>query len=305
MNRFILFLFIFLFPTQLMGQMFPLSDHYVNNPLAINPAYAGCDEALSATISYRNQWVGFTDAPKTVILSFHTPLLNDRMGLGLHMENNSIGIYNETSFIGNYAYRRELYNGRIALGLGFGLTVYHNAWNELNVADADDALLVNNPASAVLPAFSLGTYYYTKKYFFGVSLPMFLSRELDENTGKYKIRNNFSQYNYFFTGGYKLNIASQVKLLPSFLIKYHPNNAVQMDLNAQVSFKDKIGMGIGYRSEKMIIWMLQCQLNHQLRMAYSYDVDLSPTGKYKNGSHEILFNYIFRYERKVAGPRQF
>jgi type IX secretion system PorP/SprF family membrane protein len=305
MNRFILYLLIFLLPAQLMGQMFPLSDHYLTNPLAINPAYAGCDEALSATISYRNQWVGFTDAPKTGILSIHAPLINDRMGLGLHMENSSIGIYNETSFIGNYAYRRELYNGRIALGLGFGFTVYHNAWNELDVADADDALLVNNPVSAVLPTFSLGTYYYTKKYFFGVSLPMFLSHELDENTGKYKIRNNFSQYNYFLTGGYKLNIASQVRLLPSFLIKYHPNNAVQVDLNAQVSLKDKIGMGIGYRSEKMIIWMLQCQLNHQLRMAYSYDVDLSPTGKYKNGSHEIIINYIFRYEREVIGPRQF
>jgi type IX secretion system PorP/SprF family membrane protein len=305
MNRVLLCLFIFVLPVPLMGQMFPLSDHYVTNPLAINPAYAGCDEALSATISYRNQWVGFDDAPKTYIMDIHAPLGNDRVGLGLHLENNSIGIYNETGFVGNYAYRRELYNGRIALGLGFGLTVYHNAWNELDAADADDALLANNPTSAVLPDFSLGTYYYTKRYFFGISMPMFLSHELDKNTGKYRIRNNFSQYNYFFTGGYKLNLASQVELLPSFLIKYHPNNTVQMDLNAQVSLKDRIGIGIGYRSKNMIIGMLQCQLNYQLRLAYSYDVDLSPAGKYKNGSHEILLNYIFRYERKIAGPRAF
>ncbi len=305
MNRFILILSGFVIHVQLMGQMFPLSDQYVNNPLVINPAYAGCDEALSATISYRNQWVGFTDAPKTSILSIHAPLGNDRIGLGLNIENNSIGIYKETSFIGNYAYRRELYNGRIALGLGFGFTIYHNAWNELDAADDGDVMLANNPESAVLPAFSLGTYYYTKKYFIGISLPMFLSHELDESTGKYKIKNDFSQYNYFFTGGYTLNIASQINLLPSFLIKYHPNNAIQMDFNAQVNLKEKIGVGIGYRSNKMIVCMLQCKLNYQLRMSYSYDTDLSPTGKYKNGSHEILLNYIFRYERKIAGPRAF
>jgi type IX secretion system PorP/SprF family membrane protein len=290
---------------QLTGQMFPLSDHYLTNPLAINPAYAGCDEALSATISYRNQWVGFPDAPKTYMMTVHAPVNSDRIGLGLQIENNSIGIYKETSFMADYAYRRELYNGRIALGLGVGLTLYNNAWHELDAADADDALLTNNPVSAVLPAFSLGTYYYTKKYFIGVSLPYFLSHDLDQNTGKYKIRNKFSEYNYFFTGGYTFGLNSKVKLLPSLLIKYHPNHAIQIDFNTQVNIKDRIGMGIGYRSKNIIVGMLQFQLNDQLRMAYSYDVDLSPAGKYKNGSHEILFNYIFRYERKVAGPRQF
>jgi|WetSurSiteA1Bulk_404760.scaffolds.fasta_scaffold00952_6 type IX secretion system PorP/SprF family membrane protein len=305
MNRVSLGIFILLFPVHLYGQMFPLSDHYINNPLSINPAYAGCDDALSATILYRNQWVGFTDAPKTYMLSIHTPLNNDRMGLGLHIENNSIGIFKETSFMGNYAYRRELYNGRIALGLGFGLTAYHNDWDDLDAVDADDALLTNNPASAVLPAFSLGTYYYTKKYFIGISLPLFLSHDLDQNTGEYKIRNNFSDYNYFFTGGYELGIGSRTSLLPALLIKYHPNNAIQIDISTQINIKNRIWMGIGYRSKNMIFGMLQCQLNDQLRMAYSYDFDLSPTGKYKNGSHEILLKYVFSYERKVAGPRQF
>ncbi len=63
--------------------MFPLSDHYTYNALVINPAFAGCSDALSATVSYRNQWVGFQDAPKSYLLSVHTPIENDRMGLGL------------------------------------------------------------------------------------------------------------------------------------------------------------------------------------------------------------------------------
>jgi type IX secretion system PorP/SprF family membrane protein len=195
--------------------------------------------------------------------------------------------------------------GKLALGLGFGVSIYNTAWNELVAADPNDIQLMNNPTSAVLPTFSLGAYYYTKKYFIGISMPMFLSYELDQSTGKYKIDNNFSGSNYFFTTGYEMGISPMVKILPSILIKYHPNNGIQIDYNAQISLKDRIWMGIGYRNKDILVGMLQCQLNYQIRMAYSYDYDFSSIGKYMNGSHEFVLNYIFKFERKVIGPRQF
>ena len=305
MNRFILSILAVLFPLQLLGQMFPLSDHYVYNALAINPAFAGCHDAMSTTISYRNQWVGFKDAPKSYMLSLHTPIYNDRIGLGMLIENSSIGIFKETSFIGNYAYRMELRDGKLALGLGFGVTVYNIAWNELDATDADDIQLINSQTSAVLPTFSLGTYYYTKKYYIGISMPLFLSHELDKSTGKYKISNNFSGCNYFLSGGYAVSISPHVKFLPSMLIKYHPGNVIQIDYSAQINLKDRIWIGVGYRNRDMLVGLLQCQLNYQLRMAYSYDFDLGSIGKYENGSHEIVLSYVFRYTRKVIGPRQF
>jgi type IX secretion system PorP/SprF family membrane protein len=260
---------------------------------------------LSATISYRNQWVGITDSPKSQMLSVHTPFENNRIGLGLIIEKNSIGIFKETSFIGNYAYRMELHDGKLALGLGFGATVYNIAWNELAATDPGDIQLINTPTSSVLPNFSLGTYYYTKKYYIGISVPLFLSHELDKSTGKYKIGNNFPGCNYFFNGGYEMDISPQIKFLPSLLIKYHPGNAIQIDYNAQISLKDRIWMGIGYRNRGMLVGMLQYQLNYQLRMAYSYDFEFGNIGKYANGSHEIVLSYVFRYIRKVMGPRQF
>jgi type IX secretion system PorP/SprF family membrane protein len=305
MNRFILSILALIFPLHLLGQLFPLSDHYVYNTLVINPAFAGCHDALSATISYRDQWVGFKDAPKSYMLSIHTPIYNDRIGLGLLIDKNSIGIFKETSFIGNYAYRVELYDGKLALGLGFGVTAYNIAWNELNATDADDVLLINNPASAILPTFSLGAYYYTRKYFIGISLPLLLSHEIDQSTGKYKIKNNFSGYNYFFAGGYEVRINPRVKLLPSILIKYHPDNDIQIDYSTQINLNDRIWIGIGYRNKNILIGMFQYQINYQLRMAYSYDFDLGSIGRYRNGSHEIVLNYIFKYARNVIGPRQF
>jgi type IX secretion system PorP/SprF family membrane protein len=102
-----------------------------------------------------------------------------------------------------------------------------------------------------------------------------------------------------------VDISPLVKLLPSLLIKYHPNNVIQIDYNAQINLKDRIWIGIGYRNRDMLVGMLQCQLTYQLRMAYSYDFDLGSIRKYTNGSHEIVLNYVFSYARKVMGPRQF
>jgi type IX secretion system PorP/SprF family membrane protein len=254
---------------------------------------------------YRNQWAGFKDSPKSYLLSVHTPVSKDRVGLGLLIENNSIGIFRETSFIGNYAYRMELRNGKLALGLGFGVIMYNIAWNELDATDANDIQLMNSQTSSVLPTFSLGTYYYTKKYFIGISLPLLLSHKLDKTTGKYVISNILSGYNLFLTGGYEIDISPNVKLLPSLLLKYHPNNSLQIDYNAQINLKDKIWLGVGYRNKNILVGMFQFQLNYQLRMAYSYDFNLGGIGKYLNGSHEFVLNYIFRYSRKVIGPRQF
>ena len=305
MNRIILIILTLLFPLHLMGQMLPLSGNYMYDALSINPAFAGCNDALSAAISYRNQWVGFTDAPKNQMLSLHTPVQNDRIGLGLLIDKNSVGIFRETSFIGNYAYRMEVRDGKLALGLGFGLTLHNIAWNELNAADANDMQLMTNPSSPVLPTFSLGAYYYTRKYFLGISMPSFLRHELDQRTGKYKNLYNLLGVNYLLSGGYEMILNRTLKFLPSLLIRYHLNNPVQVDYNAQICFNDRIWLGAGYRSKGMLAGMLQCQLNFQLRMAYSYDFDLGSLGKYRNGSHEIVLNYIFRYSRKVMGPRQF
>jgi type IX secretion system PorP/SprF family membrane protein len=305
MKKALLCIFIIIFPMRLLGQMFPLSDHYAYNALSINPAFAGCHDALSATISYRNQWVGFKDSPKSSTLSLHTPVYNDRVGLGLLINNSSLGIFKETSFIGNYAYRLELGDGKLSMGLGFGVTLFNIAWNELDVIDEGDSQLINNPTSAILPTFSLGTYYYTKKFHIGISIPMFLGYELDKTRGKYSINNNFLKSNYFVSGGYEVNISPQVKLLPFMLIKYHPGNKLQIDYNVQIDLKDRMWFGIGYRNNDVLVGMLQFQINYQLRIAYSYDFDMNSIGKYENGSHEIVLSYIFRYNRKVIGPRQF
>jgi type IX secretion system PorP/SprF family membrane protein len=288
-----------------MAQIFHLSDLHTHNKSIINPAFIGSDEALKVTLQYRNQWTGFPDAPKNTALTFQAPINNDKTGLGFMMLRNTFGIYKETSFMGNYAFRKPIKNGIFAMGIGFGLTAYHITWDDLEATDPDDIVLNDNRKSAILPDFSIGFCYYTRKYFIGFSLPFFVSHVSDENTGKLHMQNVFSQYNYFITGGYEFSLSETTDLLPSAVIRYQPDAGSQTDIMLRLVQWDRIGVGAGYRTSKMWIGQIDCKANDQLSFIYSYDSNFGKTGTYKGGSHEIMIGYVFRYKREVMGPRNF
>src|SRR3954471_22722293 len=88
---------------------------YMFNEMFINPAYAGSREAMSATLLHRQQWVNFAGRPVTTSFSLHGPLMDNKMGLGLSVLNESIGVLNRTLIYGSYAYRiKTSENGRLA-----------------------------------------------------------------------------------------------------------------------------------------------------------------------------------------------
>ena len=189
--------------------------------------------------------------------------------------------------------------------MDFGLTGYHVSWDKLEATDVNDLLLTGNKSTAVLPDFSLGIYYYTQKYFIGFSLPFFMSHVTDEKTGRTLLKDDPSDYNYFLTGGYEWKIGTLVKLLPSVLVKFHPESKMQTDLYVNLLLKNRIGLGLGYRNSDAIIGLLQCHINDQLKLSYSYDFDTGKSGMHTGGSHEVVLGYVFRYAREVPGPRQF
>jgi hypothetical protein len=66
MKRIIKAFILLLMPVTLSGQLTPVTNQYVLNPLTINPAYAGNRGALNIAAFYRRQWVGIDKAPETM-----------------------------------------------------------------------------------------------------------------------------------------------------------------------------------------------------------------------------------------------
>src|SRR5690606_24263503 len=78
-------------------------SQYLFNGLLINPAYAGSHVQLSASLTYRNQWVNFPGAPVTGTFGAHTSLYKGRVGVGLLTTVDKIGSYSNTGLFGSYA----------------------------------------------------------------------------------------------------------------------------------------------------------------------------------------------------------
>jgi type IX secretion system PorP/SprF family membrane protein len=286
-------------------QLQPLLDQYLLNGMAINPAYAGSQEALNVGLYARNQWVGFEGAPRNFTFTLHTPMRDRRVSLGILAMNDKIGSRTETGFLFNYAYRIDMGAGKFSFGLAAGMTNLSTNLKMLRYTDTGDGLLLNPGVRALLPEFSFGLYYYSGKFFTGLSMPLFLKHLFNEVTGKYKIRFSPSEMNYMLVAGYLFTLSDNFELVPSMLLKTNPSNRTQLDLNCNVIFMNKVWFGTSIRTNKNMTLLFQYQANRQIRIAYSYGYEFSELSNYQKGSHEVMLLYNFKYLIDVKSPRYF
>ena len=64
------------------AQQDAIYSQYMFNPFAINPAYAGSRNSISAVLLHRSQWVGIDGAPRTQTLAIHAPVNKKNIACG-------------------------------------------------------------------------------------------------------------------------------------------------------------------------------------------------------------------------------
>jgi len=298
-------LLFLLIPVAAAGQLTPVTNQYVLNPMTINPAYAGNRGALNIATFYRSQWVGITGAPTTLSLAIDAPLMHEKLGLGLVIAHDDIGVTRETSLNSNYSYKINIKDGILSLGLGAGLITTNTAWSDLVVLDEGDDFYLIDSKIFVVPDFSFGVYYTYHNYFVGVSVPRLISYQFDFDKDRYSLKVKPVDYNYLFNTGYVFDIAPKTRFFPSTLIMFSPEEKILYDFNAHFSFMDRFWIGASYRNNRSVAGLMQFQINPRFKIAYSYDFDLGKLAKYSNGSHEIMLRYEFRYNVDVVNPLNF
>lgn len=87
------------------AQTDPLYAQYMNNPFVLNPAYAGFNKTVNASVSFRKQWAGFEGSPSTMNATVHASLLENKMGAGLIVIQDKIGINSNIDVTGTYSYK--------------------------------------------------------------------------------------------------------------------------------------------------------------------------------------------------------
>lgn len=298
--------YLFLLVSLISGaQHDPLVSQYMLNGLVLNPAYTGSREVFTANALYRNQWVGFDGAPVTQVVSVHTPLKNKSIALGALFSNEKIGVSNSTSLNGNVAYRIEMDQAKLSFGISAGINLLSSSLTDLTTTEGNDNAFAGDLRSNLQPDFGAGVYYYSKKYFVGLSVPRIISRQYLISDDKLDIQSEAGIHNFILHGGYLFTLSDQFKLKPSSLLRFSPTGNYQFDLNANLIYKDFFWLGFSYRHNESVVALLEIQINEQFRVAYAYDYSLSIFRKYSSGSHEIGLQYEFGYKVKSMDPRFF
>ncbi len=283
---------------------------YMFNEMYINPAYTGTREAMSVNLTHRQQWVNFPGRPITTSFTLHGPLANDKMGLGISFLNEQIGKLNRNLVYLNYAYRIKTGDkGHLSFGLMGGIHNQVNKLSELKATESGDVQVSQNTPSIISPNFGAGIYYYTNKFYAGISIPRMVddSYMFDQSGELVKsAKLSANKFHYYFTVGNVFEINDDLKIKPQAMVKMVQNAPLQYDVNVNFLIKNKIWAGASYRSSSDISVLLGVQITPQLLVNYSYDYGLTKIQKYSQGSHEITIGYLFSYkQRKVATPRYF
>ncbi len=308
MKRIVVILYVLLSSLCVMGQQDAMYSQYMFNTLAINPAYAGSRNVLSATALLRSQWVGMDGAPETQTISFDMPLRNEKLGLGVQAFNDHIGITNLSGGFASFAYRIFMEKSTLSFGLQGGASHLKADLRSVDLGNqggVDMAFLQN--INQVFLNFGTGVYFNTDRFYLGISVPHLLNNRINNNSEITSNGQVARQYMHLFVAsGYVFNLGEDFKIKPSFLFKGIQGAPIQVDLNTSLWIKDVFSVGVQYRTNAAIAAMLEVQINPQIRMGYSYDRSVTKLANFNSGSHEVMLRYEFGFQKdKVLSPRYF
>jgi type IX secretion system PorP/SprF family membrane protein len=288
---------------------YPVYSQYLQNGLLINPAYAGSRGALSAFLSYRMQWMGIPNAPVFQTISLNAPMKNDKVGLGLMAEFMQFGFTKSQSVYASYAYHIKFAKGKISFGLKGGFDRSNTAYPSDRFLTVPGDIVFVNDNPYFLPNVGAGVYYFSDKFFAGLSVPSFLSYRKNSSTSSVEAYHSFSKYDLVFSAGGLITFSQVFKFKPSVLVDYSlekTKKLTQLDINGNFIIGDLIWIGGSWRtSEQVAVGILQVQLNPQLMFGFSYDYPVGRMNNYSQGSSEFILRYEFGYKVSAANPRYF
>ena len=280
------------------AQQDPMFTQYQNNMMAVNSAYAGSKEALNVVAISRHQWVNFEGAPTTQSIAINTPFFDKELGLGFSFVRDQVGPLKTDNFYIDIAYKLKVHEGgHLSMGLKSGLHNRKNNLRELNPLNENDPSFQKDIVSELYPNFGTGFYYYTDKYYLGVSAPKLSKigyrKDDNPNLGKSEMKRH-----YYIVGGYVWDINQQFQFKPTFLTKMVQGAPPSFDITANVRYNNQIIGGISHRFGDSFGALVQVKALSQIWIGYSYDFTISEMSRYNSGTHEIMINLDLNLSKK-------
>jgi hypothetical protein len=291
--KYFFIIFVLLFKTPILAQQDALYVTYPQNPLAINPAYAGSAGIASVSIMVRKQSLILQGLGSSQYLSYNTPLANGKFGMGFQAFNTSFGQ---------------------AIGGGTGVNLSgsfrHHFSDSISISIGAQAGFVQIPGylsgvSEFKPIAGAGIYFRTFNSYFGIAMPVITKPYFAISTSS---KNYFLRPIYVSTG-HVIPINEQFDLKFGAVFRHFDQNKGEaLDLNAVVWYKKWFGFGIWKNKtgsevnpNNALIFTSEAQISQKFRLGFSYDAGVKSTFNSVNPktgrkSNLSLYNITLRYD---------
>ncbi|MGB3799112.1 MAG: PorP/SprF family type IX secretion system membrane protein [Lewinella sp.] len=282
---------------------------YWLDPVQFNPAYAGLDNSLSITGTYRAQWTGLDGQPSSQRVSAHLPVYFLSSGFGVEAERDELGARSLSRFGASWSYQLVTSTAVWSVGVsgryyqmslnGAALRTPDGEYPEPNFVEHNDALLPSGNEGAGTMTFAAGLYYQSERLEGGLSARnisegIIAFPGLDYQLGR--------QYHAYLRARFDFLRAWELSPLIGAM-----SDGIQHQVTTGLiaQYDENIFGGIAYRgynnmSTDAILLMAGLNLSDKLSVAYAYDLTLSDLRTVQDGSHELTLKYNLR-QRIGAG----
>ncbi len=320
MKRRILYLVFFALLHQLSNaQQLPLYSQYLYNKFLINPASAGADGFTSVNITAREQWIGYSGAPRTYSVSYQSRILKRGYRLKQNIFNKTVYKPKSPGKIGFGGYVFSDRNGRIMrtgfqmaysyhtwiadytqLSLGLAFTGYHFMINTQNINFEDPAEpWLNNELrrGMFVPDTDFGLYILNPDFCFGFSANQMFGANV--KIGEEAYNNYWMDRHYYMFGSYNFHTGVKTELQPSVLFKVSEQVRPQIDLGFTYNYNNDFWAGISYRTGSALIANIGMRyFTNRVKltsmyMGYSFDFTLNKIQRATYGTHELTLAIKF------------
>jgi type IX secretion system PorP/SprF family membrane protein len=305
---------LLLFALHLAAQQEPHYTHFMYNQQLYNPAYVGSRNTPSFTGLHRSQWIGFEGAPTSQILSFQTPIMRQRAGIGGTISRYAIGITYSWFSSAAYSYNLRLtQNLNLRLGLQATLEYLGIKFDDpkvVTVSQNDPSLVDGAFQSRYTGNVGMGMYLtYKDLLYVGASAPQIYPNNIGFNDLT-NITAQMAPHRYLTAGG-AIPVSEQIELMPNVLVKWVDHAPLDFDINFSVRYMKKVMAGLTYRtggngSGESVDALVFFQFGQKVGAGLAYDLTLSDIRDYQSGTVELLLRYDLRDEKgDLENPRYF
>jgi type IX secretion system PorP/SprF family membrane protein len=259
------FFFLIIVSTELFAQQDPLYSQYFNNPMLINPAFAGSNERLYAGVAYRSQWTGIEGAPKTFNANGHIALMDNKVGIGAIVLQDQIGDIKNTQYGVVGAYHIKLSNTKFSFGMQMGATRFATDPNAVRIQNPDPLFVQFNETKFNTGA---GILLQNERYALSLSVPRILSSNVSQGGQSIQV---YGQ-NFYLYGSYLIFINEFVQFKPSTLVRLAKASGASADFNFNFIFNRQYTAGVFARNLNSYGLLLQAVMMNKYRFGYTFEV---------------------------------